>query len=118
MAPFTQRVGAIAVVNGRYFDVTGATSFSAVVYPNEVIDLFGKNIAVLVDDYLDAGGRRSNLMPNICRADFTSVVYRLESKLRYKKCCYSNRLRSETISVEIELDFLERFIYLIITSRM
>ncbi|HEX9973614.1 MAG TPA: phosphodiester glycosidase family protein, partial [bacterium] len=37
VAPFTQRVGAIAAINGGYFDVNGSTSFSAVVYPNEVL---------------------------------------------------------------------------------
>ena len=35
VAPFSQRVGAIAAINGGYFDVTGSTSFSAVVYPGE-----------------------------------------------------------------------------------
>ncbi|RQW06421.1 T9SS C-terminal target domain-containing protein [candidate division KSB1 bacterium] len=37
VAPFNQRVGAIAAINGGYFDVTGSTSFSAVVYPGEVL---------------------------------------------------------------------------------
>ncbi len=37
VAPFCQRVGAIAAVNGGYFDVNGTTSYSAVVYPGEVL---------------------------------------------------------------------------------
>lgn len=37
VAPFVQRVGAIAAVNGGYFDTNGATSYSAVVYPGEVL---------------------------------------------------------------------------------
>jgi hypothetical protein len=37
VAPFCQRVGAIAAVNGGYFDVNGTTSYSTVVYPGEVL---------------------------------------------------------------------------------
>lgn len=37
VAPFCQRVGAIAAVNGGYFDTNGSTSYSAVVYPGEVV---------------------------------------------------------------------------------
>ncbi|MDZ7335497.1 MAG: phosphodiester glycosidase family protein [candidate division KSB1 bacterium] len=37
VAPFVQRVGAIAAVNGGYFDLNGSTSYSAVVYPGEVL---------------------------------------------------------------------------------
>ncbi len=37
VAPFVQRVGAIAAVNGGYFDLNGSTSYSTVVYPGEVM---------------------------------------------------------------------------------
>ena len=33
---FTQTVGAFAAINGGYFDINSATSYSAVVYPGEV----------------------------------------------------------------------------------
>lgn len=34
---FCQRVGAVAAINGGYFDTNGTTSYSAVVYPGEVV---------------------------------------------------------------------------------
>jgi len=47
VAYFSERVGAIAAVNGGYFNVNGSSSYSTVVYPNEVL---AQNVASLNRD--------------------------------------------------------------------
>ncbi|MBN2364925.1 MAG: T9SS C-terminal target domain-containing protein [Calditrichaeota bacterium] len=46
---FTQSVGAFAAINGGYFDINSSTSYSAVVYPEEVK---AQNLAAILRDGL------------------------------------------------------------------
>lgn len=47
LVPFIQRFNSVAGINGGYFDLNSAASYSALVYPNNVVS---KNIASVVRD--------------------------------------------------------------------